>query len=59
MQANKFTVTIEVEVLSLDSVPALLHEVIGVMRNENRTGSLLKEDGDYVKWGVKSERVDF
>ena len=59
MQATKYTVTIEVEVLSLDSVRALVFEVINVMDNENRTGSLLKEDGDFVKWGVKSERVDF
>lgn len=59
MQANKFTVTIEIEVLSLDSVPALVSEVATIMRNENRTGSVLKEDGDSVKWGTKSERVDF
>lgn len=59
MQATKFTVTIEVEVLSLDSVPGLLHEVAATMSGENRGGSLLKEDGDFVKWGTKSERVDF
>ena len=59
MQATKFTVTIEVEVLSLDAVPALVQEVASIMAQENRTGSLLKEDGDFVKWGTKSERVDF
>lgn len=59
MQATKYTVTIELEVLSLDVVPGLLMEVEGIMSNENRTGSLLKEDGDCVKWGTKSERVDF
>jgi hypothetical protein len=59
MQANKFTVTIEVEVLDLDSAPTLVSEVASIMGNENRTGSFLKEDGDCVKWGVKSERVDF
>lgn len=59
MQATKFTLTVEVEVLSLDAAPALLHEVAGIITNENRTGALLKEDGDCVKWSVKSERVDF
>jgi len=59
MQANKFTVIIEVEVLSLEVVPALLNEVARIITDENRTGSLLKEDGDMVKWGTKSERVDF
>lgn len=59
MQATKFTVTVEIEVLSLDVVPGLLHEVAGIIINENRTGSLLKEDGDFVKWGTKSDRVDF
>ena len=59
MQATKYTVTIEVEVLSMDSVPGLINEVAQIMDRENRTGSLLKEDGDYVKWGSKSERIDF
>jgi len=59
MQANKFTVTIQIEVLSLDVVPGMLQEVTEIISNENRTGSLLKEDGDFVKWGTKSERVDF
>ena len=59
MQANKFTVTVEIEALSLNTVPGLLYEVAEAMQQENRTGSLLKEDGDYVKWGSKSERVDF
>lgn len=59
MQATKFTVTVEVEVLSMDVVPSLLTEVAEIIRNENRTGSLLKEDGDFVKWGTKGERVDF
>ena len=59
MQANKIMVTIEIDVLSNDSVPGLLYEVADLMIAENRTGSLLKEDGDCVKWGTKTERVDF
>jgi hypothetical protein len=59
MQATKFTVTVEIEVLSLEVVPSLLCEVTDNIRAENRSGSLLKEDGDHIQWGVKSERVDF
>ena len=59
MQATKYTVTVEVEVLSLDAVPALLEEVASIMQRENQSGSLLKEDGDFIKWGTKGERVDF
>lgn len=59
MQANKFTVKIEVEVLSMDVVPGLVQEVIQIIANENRTGYLLKEDGDHAKWGTSSERIDF
>jgi hypothetical protein len=59
MEGKMFTVTIEIEVLSLDVAPGLLMEVAQIMTDENRTGSLLKEDGDRIKWGTKSERVDF
>jgi len=59
MQATKFTVKIEIEVLSLDTVPGLIQEAVGIIQNENRAGSLSKEDGDFIKWGTKSERVDF
>ena len=59
MQATKFKLTVEVEVLSLDAIPALICELVQNIQNENRSGSLLKEDGDHIKWGVNSERVDF
>ena len=59
MQATKYKITVDIEVLSLDSVPGLLVEVAGIIRNENRAGSILKEDGDFCKWGASSERIDF
>ena len=59
MHATKYTVTIEVELLSLDALPGILYEVVELITNENRTGSLLKEDGDMVKWRTRSCRVDF
>lgn len=59
MQATKFKMVVEVEVLSLDTVPGLLVEIASIIRNENRAGSILKEDGDFCKWGASSERVDF
>jgi len=59
MQADKFTVTIKVEVLSIDVVPGLLIEVAKIMEDENKAGYLSKEDGDSIKWETVSEKVNF
>ena len=59
MKANKYTVSILVEVLSLESVPGLLVEVERIMRNENKAGSLSKDDGDFVRWHTVYEPVEF
>ena len=59
MQATKYTVKIEIEVLSLDTVQGLLMEAQGIIGNENVKGLLLKNDGDTVKWETESKQVDF
>lgn len=59
MQATKYKVTVEVEVLSLDVVPSLLTEIANNIDNENISGSLLKDDGDSCKWETCSELVNF
>lgn len=59
MKATKYMVTIELEVLHLDTVPGLVIEVVEIMRNENSSGSLIKEDGDQIKWGTKGVPVEF
>jgi len=52
-------ITIIVEVLSVDSIPALLLEVSEHIRSEFPNGSLTSCDGDYVEWEIKQEEVMF
>jgi len=59
MKATKHTVTITVEVLSLDTVPGLLQECSEQMRKEYVNGELSADDGDKIKWEVKSVPVEF
>ena len=62
MNATKFTVYITVDVLSLDSVPALVGEVANEQlspRAGSEEGRLRKADGDEISWRVKKEEVDF
>lgn len=59
MKATKYIITITVEVLDTNSVPALLSEVKEHMRNESQNGTLQKTDGDYVSWSIKSEPVSW
>jgi hypothetical protein len=51
--------TIKVEVLSVDSIPALLAEVGDRIRNEFITGQLVADDGDSVAWDMQSKHVGF
>jgi len=47
MQATKYSVNINVEALSLDSVPALVYEAIQqIDENESMAGTVIKDDGD-------------
>lgn len=59
MKANKFTVSITVECLSMDSVPALIENVIRQIRDEKVSGSFDYSDGDLVSWDIFSEPVEF
>lgn len=59
MKAVKYTLNIEIEVLSLDTVGGLLYELAEVMSNENIQGNLEKNDGDSIRWGTISESVEF
>jgi hypothetical protein len=60
MKANKITVKIEVETLSIDAVPAKLYELIEALdKNENTNGMLCSEDGDMVKWNTTIKEVTF
>ena len=58
MKANKVTVKIEVETLSIDAVPAKLYEMItALIENENTSGCLNSDDGDVVKWSTVTKEV--
>lgn len=59
MKANKVTVTITVEALSIDSVPAMLMQVANSIGDEFQTGTLRAADGDEVSWETKSVPVIF
>jgi hypothetical protein len=59
VKATKTTMTIKVEVLSLDSIPALLMEVAERVRHEFPNGSLTACDGDQVAWTAEQKEVEF
>lgn len=57
MKATKITMTLKVEVLSMDSIPALLCDVTNEIHRETVSGSLTKDDGDTVSWDFKRTPV--
>jgi hypothetical protein len=59
MNANKTILTVTVEVLSIDSTPALLSDVAEQIRGEFHNGSLTSSDGDRVTWKTESTPVEF
>lgn len=59
MKADKFTVSITVEVLSLDVVSSMLLKVIQEIKNEHIDGRLSAEDGDAVQWTTLRTPVEF
>lgn len=50
MKVRKVTVSVFCETLSIDSVPALLAEVITQIQNEHHSGKLVASDGDCIRW---------
>jgi len=60
MEGTKYTVTVTVEALSLDSVPNLALEAIAEFeRRETVSGKIVKNDGDQVEWKTKTKKVAF
>jgi len=57
MRANKITLSVTVEVLSIDSVPALLNLAADQLRREVAHGNLVMEDGDTIFWQSESKPV--
>jgi hypothetical protein len=59
MKAEKVTVTITVECLSIQTVGGLTMQAIEMINKEAEEGSLSMDDGDQVKWETKREKVEF
>lgn len=55
MKVRKHTIEIAVEVLDIESAPALLAEVADRIRNETVEGVLSKSDGDTASWSLTIE----
>ena len=59
MKANKVTVKITVEALSIECLHTLLAKVIEQVREEYENGKLTADDGDTVEWETTREAVEF
>jgi tRNA U34 2-thiouridine synthase MnmA/TrmU len=59
MKAEKVTVIITIEALSIDVAPSLLQKVIEEISAEYENGEVVANDGDTVKWGTKRKPVEF
>lgn len=59
MKANKVTVTITVELLSIDALGGIIWKAIDHIGNEHEEGKLIANDGDMVTWETKREEVQF
>ena len=57
MKANKITMKITVEVLSIDSIPALLSSLEKYLYAEIQNGKMVMSDGDAVKWTTSTKKV--
>ena len=62
MKAIKRTLKIEIEVLSVDSIPALIQDMQGCFcgnGQEYLNGKLVSDDGDCITWEMAQETVEF
>ena len=59
MKAQKVTVTIVIEGLSIDIVRGQLCEAATAIERGLVSGELVADDGDVVKWNTKTEDVKF
>jgi hypothetical protein len=58
MKATKYTMSITVEVLSIDSINGLLTTLQEELHGEFTRGSLTADDGDTITWTVNQELLD-
>ena len=61
MKAIKKTLIVKAEVLSVDSIPALIQDMMNCFRGHGQeylNGELVSDDGDSIEWNVKQENVN-
>lgn len=59
MKAQKVTVTITVEALSVDCLRGLVESAVNQVESEFENGELQADDGDAVRWKVERKTVEF
>ena len=58
MKAQKVTVEIKIESLSIDVIEQLLLQMIQLVDKEVESGELSYADGDTITWETKRENVE-
>lgn len=58
MKAQKVTVTIKVECLSIDVISNLLTEAVKQIDKEYESGKLSANDGDSIEWDTQRKDVE-
>lgn len=59
MKANKVTVTLVMESLSVDCLRGLVTEAVSRIEAEFTNGELVADDGDVIRWKTESRPVEF
>lgn len=59
MKANKVTVKIEMEALSIDCLRHLVERALIQIEGEFENGELCADDGDEVRWHTSRKLVEF
>ncbi len=59
MKADKVTVTITVEALSIDCLAGLVGKACQQVADEFENGELTASDGDVVRWNTTRTSVEF
>lgn len=59
MKAQKVTVTIVVEGLSIDIIAGMVARAVEQIEREYDSGVLFANDGDTVRWNTERRQVDF
>ena len=59
MKANKVTVKLTIEVLSIDAISGLAWKALKQIEEEFENGELIANDGDAIYWETKRTEVTF